>query len=144
MIYETDIVSAISKQIKEKFKKPVYTRNTKEGFKKECFFIETVDPQASSVGTEMRETSLSIRVTWFPLDRYMQKDLWEIRKDLEELFLLGLKVNDDFFISYEEPLSFTQTSAGNLEMLMSLHYIEDLPEEDGEILEELNISTKEE
>ena len=92
----------------------------------------------------MRETSLSIRVTWFPLGRYTQKDLWKIRKDLEELFLLGLRVNDDFYISYEEPLSFTQTSAGNLETLMSLHYIEDLPEEDGETLEELDTSIKEE
>ena len=144
MIYETDIVSAISKQIKTKFKKPVYTRNTKEGFKEECFYIETVDPQISSVGTEMRETSLSIRVTWFPLGRYTQKDLWKIRKDLEELFLLGLRVNNDFYISYEEPLSFTQTSAGNLETLMSLRYIEDLPEEDGETLEELDTSIKEE
>lgn len=144
MIYETDIVSALSKQIKEKFKKPVYTRNTKEGFKEDCFFIETVDPQVSSIGTEMRETSLSVRVTWFPLGRYPQKDLWNARKDLEELFFLGLKVNDDFHISYEEPISFTQTSAGNLEMLINLHYIEDLPEEDGEMLEELESSIKEE
>lgn len=144
MIYETDIVSAISKQIKEKFKEPVYTRNTKEGFKEECFFIETVDPQVSSIGTEMRETSLSVRVIWFPLGRYPQKDLWNVRKDLEELFFLGLKVNDDFHISYEEPISFTQTSAGNLEMLINLHYIEDLPEEDGEMLEELESSIKEE
>lgn len=144
MIYETDIVSAISKQIKTKFKKPVYTRNTKEGFKEECFFIETPDPQVGSIGTEMREMDLSVRVTWFPLGRYPQKDLWNVRKDLEELFFLGLKVNDDFYISYEEPLNFTQTSAGNLEMLMSLHYIEDLPEEDGEMLEELDTSIKEE
>ena len=144
MIYETDIVSALSKQIKAKFGKPAHTRNTKEGFKEDCFFIETVDPQVSSIGTEMRETSLSVRVTWFPLGRYPQKDLWNVRKDLEELFFLGLKVNDDFYISYEEPLSFTQTSAGNLEMLINLHYIEDLPEEDGEMLEELETSIKEE
>ena len=144
MIYETDIVSALSKQIKAKFGKPAHTSDSKGGLKEDGFFIETVDPQVSSIGTEMRETSLSVRVTWFPLGRYPQKDLWNVRKDLEELFFLGLKVNDDFYISYEEPLSFTQTSAGNLEMLMSLHYIEDLPEEDGEMLEELETSIKEE
>ena len=55
-----------------------------------------------------------------------------------------LKVTDDFLITYEDPLEFTYTATGNLEMLMKLHYLEDSPEEDGEMLEELEVSVREE
>lgn len=143
MIGELQIVAAITAKLKTRYPDiPVYTANTKEGFAKECFFIETVDPKSS--GEEMRETEMNVRITYFPIGRYTMKRLWEVRAVLTELFLNVLKVTDDFFITYEEPLEFTYTATGNLEMLMKLHYFEDSPEEDGEMLEELEVSVREE
>lgn len=144
MIGELEIVAAITVKLKESFPDiPVHTENTKEGFKKECFLIETIDPQVTG-GTEMRETELSVRTTYFLIGRYTTKRLWEVRRILSELFFNMLKVTDEFFITYEEPLEFTYTGTGNLEMLMQLHYIEDLPEEEGDMLEELEAAFREE
>lgn len=144
MITEIDIVKAIALKLKRQFPYKVYTGSTKEGFTKECFFIEVISPDAGVIGTEMREDELSIRVTFFALTDALEKERWKIKQKLSDIFLLGLQVTEDFFVSWEEPLSFSFTSSGNLEMLMQLHYIQDLPEEDGEPLEELEVSYRKE
>ncbi len=144
MITEIDIVKAIAEKLKEQFPYKVHTNSVKEGFTKECFFIEVVSPDTGLIGAEMREDEMSVRVTFFALTDALEKECWKIKQKLSEIFLLGLKATEDFFISWEEPLSFNFTSSGNLEMLMQIHYIQDLPEEDGQPLEELEVSYREE
>lgn len=144
MITEIDIVRTITEKLKEQFPYKVHTNSVKEGFTKECFFIEVVSPDTGTIGTELREDEMSIRVTFFVLTDALEKERWKIKQKLSEIFLLGLKVTEEFFISWEEPLSFNFTSSGNLEMLMQFHYIQDLPEEEREPLEELEISYREE
>lgn len=144
MITEIDIVRAIASKLKERFPYKVYTGSIKEGFTKECFFIEVVAPDIGTIGTELREDEMSIRITFFALTDALEKERWEIKQKLSEIFLFGLQVTEFFFISWEEPLSFNFTSSGNLEMLMQLHCMQDLPEEDGETLEELEINYREE
>jgi ribosome biogenesis protein Nip4 len=148
MIGEKDIVAAISRLLKEKYPDiPAHTTNTKEGFTKECFFIEIVNPEVSAMGEDFMETNMSVRVSYFPIGRYTMNRLFEVRKELANLFLMTLRINDDFYITLEDAVSFTFTTAGNLEMLISLHYMEEQDsstEEDIEMMEELDVSIGEE
>lgn len=144
MITEIDIVKAIASRLKEQFPYEVYTASTKEGFTKECFFIEIISPSVGTIGTEMQEDEMSLRATFFAANNALEKERWKIKQKLSKMFLFGLQVTEDFYISLEEPLNFNFTSSGNLEMLMSLHFVQDLPEEDGEMIEELEVSYREE
>lgn len=140
MITEMDIVKTVANKLKETFSFSVHTNSVKEGFTKECFFIEVISPTVELIGTEMKENEMSIRVTFFARTDMKEKELWKIKQRLSEMFLLGLQVTEDFFISWEEPLNFNFTTSGNLEMLLQIHFVEDLPEEDGEMIEELDTS----
>ncbi len=144
MITEIDIVKAVASKLKEQFQYEVYTGSTKEGFTKECFFVEIVSPSTGAVGSEMQEDEMSLRVTFFAANDALEKERWKIKQKMSKMFLFGLQVTEDFFISLEEPINFNFTSSGNLEMLMSLHFIQDLPEDDGEMIEELEVSYREE
>lgn len=90
------------------------------------------------------EEELSVRLTYFPITEQDTKDLYSVKATLQQVFYLGFWVNSDFHITLEEPLQFNYTANGNLEMLMALHMIQDMPEEDGEMMEELDIDFREE
>ena len=140
MITAIEIIKAIATRLKDTFNLPVYSQNTQEGFTKTCFFIEVADSTSGMIASDIIRDSLPIRITYFAFDNKQFKTLIKVREALRGMFQFGLSVNETFHITLEDVLMFTVTSDNNLECLLPLHYVQEIPEADGDNIEDVEIN----
>lgn len=139
MITTTDIFSAIATTVRKKFNLKVYSVNTEEGYKPECFFLELISPNVSYITTNYKHEEMSFRLTFFPKTEKNLTRVLEVKNILQELFDLKIKVNDDFYVNIMEQ-SFTITSNNCLEMLIATEMTQEIDEEDGPMMKEIEIN----
>lgn len=143
MIGMKDIVKAINLKIKHGFPKvEIQSEDIKEGFKRPSFFVDIDEDKASSFNSITKEKTSSVRIYYFPSDRYKNRiELLETQDRLEELFIGGLQVSNNFFISIEE-LNFSKTD-GVLQLSFELYSIQEIEDtEQYELIEDIEFETK--
>ena len=92
-----NIKLSINNKIIEKFPHiDLQSRDIKEGFKRPSFFVQ-LDNLSKTDYLYSFERSLTVRIHYFPSDRYeYQLEILEKQEVIEELFKLGLAVEDRF------------------------------------------------
>ena len=141
MITAIEIIKAITDQIRSSFPDAaVYSDNTKETFESGSFFIEIAGDYSSTIGTSYTDDNLTIRITYFAFDNKQFKTLIKVREALRGMFQFGLSVNETFHITLEDVLMFAVTSDNDLECLLPLHYVQEIPEADGDNIEDVEIN----
>jgi hypothetical protein len=101
MITYKDIKKAINETLTNEFQIEINSKDIQEGFNRPSFFV-SFDNQVSSSTTNEFEKSLTIRINYFPSDRYdYSLELLEVQDRLEKIFDLKLKVLDRKFNIHE-------------------------------------------
>lgn len=142
MVGLKDIIKAINTKIKVNFPNiDIQSTDIKEDFNRPCFYVEIDDNKANKLNPSSKEKTLTIRIYYFPKDRYENRiELLETQDTLENMFFEGLEVNQDFYIStLDNDLNFTITD-GVLQLSFDLYYVQLLDDEYAEPLEELVIT----
>lgn len=149
MIKSIQIFKAIAMIIEETTAiSEIYSSSTEEGFNKECFFIEFINPTVSSIGESYITEDASVRISYFPIDTIGNpkkfKNLMDVKDILQEAFFKGFFVVEEEFYIPVDSLEFTITSNKVLEMLMQFKTVQAIEEEDLPIIENLNAAIKNE
>lgn len=132
MISAIEIINSVTNVLRTNFQVPVYSSNTKETFDKDCFFIEIAGDYSNIVASEYQSDTLTLRLTYFAITKQELKTLIKVREKLKSCFIHGVS-GEDFHITLEDNLNFTITPDNNLEMLLPLHYVQYVPEDEGDV-----------
>lgn len=96
MITYKDIKKAINTKLKKEFDFEINSNDVKEGFNRPSFFV-TLDNHNRSSNQDQIQKSLTVRIYYFPTDRYEYSlEIMDIQERLENLFDLKLKVKDRY------------------------------------------------
>jgi len=94
MITYKDIKIAVNGLLSRQFEVDINSNDVKEGFLRPSFFVQFNDSIRSSTVYQI-EKSLTVRIHYFPSDRYDYSiELLDIQEQLEGLFDLKLPVKD--------------------------------------------------
>ena len=97
MITYKDIKKAINGLLTEEFNIEINSNDVKEGYSRPSFFVSFDNQTKSSTLTQI-EKSLTIRINYFPSDRYGNSiELMDMQEQLENLFDVKLPVKDRRF-----------------------------------------------
>lgn len=97
MITYKDIKIAVNGLLSRQFEVDINSNNVKEGFLRPSFFV-FLDNQNRSSNVDQVEKSLTIRIHYFPADRYdYSMELLDVQERLGDLFDLKLPVKDRKF-----------------------------------------------
>ncbi|MEL3956921.1 DUF6838 family protein [Caldifermentibacillus hisashii] len=129
MITYRDIRKAINAKLKNEFNIEINSNDVKEGFKRPSFFV-TFDNLVKSSDQSQFDRSLTIRIYYFPTDRYdYSLELLDIQEQLENLFDLKFNVLDRKFNIFESSSLITD---GVLEFSFDIQFSDakDVPVDD--------------
>ncbi len=94
MITYKDIKKAVNGLLTKEFNIELNSNDVKEGFIRPSFFVSFDNQTKSSTLTQI-EKSLTIRINYFPSDRYGNSiELMDMQEQLENLFDIKLPVKD--------------------------------------------------
>lgn len=94
MITLKDIKKAINLKLTTQFGFEINSNDVKEGFKKPSFFVDFDNISLSST-VEQKQRSLTVRIYFFPTDRYhFSLEILDVQERLEKEFDLKLQVLD--------------------------------------------------
>lgn len=97
MITYKDIKIAVNALLTKELGIEINSNDVKEGFTRPSFFVSFDNQNRSSTVSQI-EKSLTIRINYFPSNRYEYSiELMDIQERLENLFDLKLAVKDRFF-----------------------------------------------
>lgn len=97
MITYKDIKKAVNGLLTKEFNIEINSNDVKEGFIRPSFFVSFDNQTKSSTLTQI-EKSLTIRINYFPSDRYGNSiELMDMQEQLENLFDIKLPVKDRRF-----------------------------------------------
>jgi hypothetical protein len=136
MITYKNIKIAVNTLLKNKFGVEINSNDLKEGFKRPSFFV-SFDNFLRSSTEEQVQKSLTIRIYYFPTDRYNYSvELLDIQESLESLFDLKLEVLDRKFNINEAS---TVVTDGVLEFSFDIEFKEGKDIPDAPLMEKLEI-----
>lgn len=136
MITYKDIKIAINKKLIDAFNIDINSNDVKEGFKRPSFFV-SFDNQLRSSTQEQVEKSLTIRINYFPSDRYNYSlEIMDVQEQLENLFDFKLDVLDRKFNIIEVGHVVTD---GVLEFSFDIQFFDGKVLEEQEPMDELDI-----
>lgn len=136
MITYKDIKKSVNTLLINEFNVEINSNDVKEGFNRPSFFVSFDDPVRSST-TDQVEKSLTIRIYYFPTDRYNYSlELLDIQEQLENLFDLKLSVLDRKFNIHEAS---TIVTDGVLEFSFGIHFFDGKEVQDAELMQTLDI-----
>jgi hypothetical protein len=136
MITYKDIKIAINTYLKNKFGIEINSNDLKEGYKRPSFFV-SFDNFIRSSNQEQVQKSFTVRIYYFPTDRYKYYvELLDIQDSLESLFDLKLEVLDRKFNINEVS---TIVTDGVLEFSFDIEYYEGKDITESPLMEELEI-----
>ncbi|QEK12581.1 hypothetical protein FQB35_09720 [Crassaminicella thermophila] len=89
MLTYMDIKKAINDKLKTQFTNiKIESNNIQEGIKRPSFFVQLDNIDTKNFMTVGRDRNLTVRIYYFPSDRYKNEiELLNIKDDLETLFL---------------------------------------------------------
>ena len=124
MITYKDIKIAVNRQLK-KTGIEINSSDVEEGFNRPSFFVQL--DNANRAGNESQvERSLTVRIYYFPSDRYEYAiEVLEMQETLEELFDLKLAVKDRY-LNVDELTTFMNDGVLNCSFDMQFYTARDL------------------
>lgn len=143
MVTLVDVVAAVSTVLRENFPGiELESGDIEEGYTAPCFYTDWDGMDSSHIGEDMSDDNLIARIYYFPEDKHKNEvELIDMQESLKKAFGSVLKVNNDFFIPIDQ-ISFPKRDKV-LIAEMELRYIQLVPEDDGELIEELEFNFKE-
>jgi hypothetical protein len=121
MITYKDIKKAINTKLNNEFNIEINSNDVKEGFKRPSFFV-AFDILVKSSDQSQFDRSLTIRIYYFPTDRYEYSiELLDVQERLENLFDLKLEVLERKFNIFE---STTLITDGILEFSFDIQFFD--------------------
>ncbi|MCM3411464.1 phage tail terminator family protein [Metabacillus litoralis] len=137
MITYKDIKLSVNNSLINKFNLPINSNDVKEGFSRPSFFVELDNFNPSSTLVQV-EKNLTIRIYYFPSDRYdYSLELLDIQEGLESLFDLKLSVLDRQFTINDKTADVVD---GVLNFYFDLHFFDGKdndPSDEGELMDTL-------
>lgn len=152
MIYLKDINKAIVTQVteflanNEKYGNiPFSSTDIVEEIKRPCFYVDFLDNKTNLVLASSKERNIKVQLFYYPKDILKSKlELLEMQELLENIFLKHLKIDEEFFINIKSCNFNVNKKDGYLILNLELYTLEEVPEEDGDMMEELSIIYKQE
>lgn len=121
MITLKEIKTVINKKLFNEFNIEIQSHDVKEGFNRPSFFV-TFDDTIHSATLEQIEKTLTVRIYYFPENRYdYSLELLDIQERLEKIFDLKLKVLDRHFNIHEV---FSLVTDGVLDFSFDLQFFQ--------------------
>ena len=144
MVTLADIVTAVSTVLRDNFPEiGLESGDIEEGYTAPCFYTDWDGINSSHIGEDMSDDSLITRIFYFPEDKHKNEvELIDMQESLKNAIGSVLKVNDDFFIPIDQ-ISFRKTTDKVLIAEIELRYFQLIPEEDGDLIEDLEFNIKE-
>lgn len=144
MLSLKDIIKAVNNEIKIVFPKiNISSEDIKEGFKRPSFFVNIENNMSNKFNEVTKEKKLTIRIYYFPSDRYKNRvELLEAQDKLENIFFEGLKVNDNTFIPLADDMEAIIVD-GVLQLSLYLYVLEEIEDTDtSPLMDTLHIDNK--
>jgi hypothetical protein len=136
MITYKDIKAAVVRKLNDEFGIEIQSSDVSEGFVRPSFFV-SFDNQSKSSTLDQFERSMTIRINYFPSDRYEYAlEILNITEKLETIFDLKLPVLERQFNINEVQSVVTD---GVLEFSFDIEYSEGKEAEEAEKMQELEI-----
>lgn len=124
MITPKDIRISINNQLK-KTGIEINARDVKEGFNRPSFFVQLDNSNRYSSPTQIERT-LTVRIYYFPTDRYKYSiEVLDMQDTLEQLFDLKLKVKDRW-LNIEEFNSYVNDGVLNCSFDLEFEFARDI------------------
>lgn len=138
MVTLEDINIAIVNQVKQGSINSSYSSvefsstDIKEEIIRPCFYVEFFKNKTGKFNANNKERKLTTKIYYFAADSTKYKlELMEIQDLLENIFLEGLKVNDNFIIPINDGIEFDiDKQNGFLITTFDLYTIEEIPSDD--------------
>lgn len=142
MIGIKDVIKAINTQLNTNFPTvTISSTDIKEKIIRPSFYVDLEQNDSIQINSMCKENTLTVRIYYFPLDRNNNRiELLDAQEKLNNIFLKGLRVNDDFYIYLiaDNPLEFVVVD-GVLQLKLELYYVQQIEDTNTyEMLEELN------
>lgn len=131
MITPEDILKAVNKVLKEAFPQiPRESQDIKEGFDRECFFVELAGISESYITEAMTNDRTTVRIHYFPKDMHVNRaELYGIRDRMRNALGLAIRVKEDIYVSVND-LEYEITENGVLMTDFQVEYAQFVPEEE--------------
>ncbi|MFL0251254.1 DUF6838 family protein [Clostridium neuense] len=132
------ISKAIATQIKQGLINTSYSTvdfsstDIKEEIKRPCFYIDFFKNKTGKFNASNKERTLTTKLYYFATNiRKCKLELMEIQDLLENMFLEGLKVNDNFIVNIDDGIEFDiDKQNGFLAATFDLYTVEEIPEDE--------------
>ena len=96
MLKQSEILKAVAKLLKDKFKINIYADEIQEGFKPPCFFVKLIKRTQTEMAA-FNSNQLSIIITYIASSQKNKEvEFLDITDDIYALFSSGLRVCDRF------------------------------------------------
>lgn len=110
-----------------------------ENIKRPSFYINFNDNKTNLLLASSKERTVQVQLFYFVKDIIKSKiELLEMQEILENIFFKHIKVNDSFYIPITECIFDINKKDGYLILNLELYTLEEIPEANGEMMEELN------
>jgi hypothetical protein len=142
MVGIKDVIKAINTQLNIDFPTvTISSTDIKEKIIRPSFYVDLEQNDSIQFNSMCQENTLTVRVYYFPTDPNNSRiDLLDTQEKLNNIFLKGLRVNDDFYIYFtsDNKPEFV-TVGGVLQLKLELYYLQQIADTNTyEMLEELN------
>lgn len=141
MITIKDVIKAINILIKSNFPDiKISSKDIRRCIIRPSFYVDLEQNDSIQFNSMCKENTLTVRIYYFPSDMNNNRiELLDVQEKLNNIFLKGLSVNEDFYIYFTEDNKpeFTIVD-GVLQLKLELYYLQLIEDTNTyEMLEEL-------
>lgn len=125
MVTIKDVINAINKLLKTNFTVKIANKNIREKIIRPSFYVDLEQNDSIQLNSICKQNNLTVRIYYFPTDPNNNRiELLDVQEKLNNLFLKGLSVTEDFYIYLvtDNPLEFVVVD-GVLQLKLELYYL---------------------
>lgn len=145
MVTIKDVMKAINKLLETNFTVKIASKNIREKIIRPSFYVDLEQNDSIQLNSICKQNNLTIRIYYFPTDPNNNRiELLDVQEKLNNLFLKGLSVTEDFYIYLvtDNPLEFVVVD-GVLQLKLELYYLQEIEDTtEYEMMEELYVNVK--
>lgn len=141
MIRIKDVIKAINTLLKANFQDiKMSSKDIRRCIIRPSFYVDLEQNDSMQFNSICKENTLTVRIYYFPSDSNNNRiELLDVQEKLNNIFLKGLSVNEDFYIYFtEDNKPEFITVDGVLQLKLELYYLQEIEDTNTyEMLEEL-------
>ncbi|WP_333860799.1 phage tail terminator family protein [Clostridium sp.] len=145
MVTIKDVINAINKLLETNFTVKIANKNIREKIIRPSFYVDLEQNDSIQLNSICKQNNLTVRIYYFPTDPNNNRiELLDVQEKLNNLFLKGLSVTEDFYIYLvtDNPLEFVVVD-GVLQLKLELYYLQEIEDtSEYEMMEELCVNIK--